>query len=125
MAEIHISTMCRQVEIVLKEYIYLKKSFHENVDKDYAEWFLQDLITNLETLIDMVKALEDDSISYSAHKKITKRMQSLKDFINEEIEMIDKLQNERLLTPIEVDLFKQIKKLRDSKFIKKMESLTR
>jgi len=103
----------------------LKKRFHENVADDYAEWFLQDLVTNLETLIDMVKAVKDPKISYSARKKVTGRMQSLKDFINEEIEMIERLRVERALTPREVGLFKQIKKLRGSKNIKDLEALTR
>lgn len=102
----------------------MKKSFHENVSDNFAEWFIGDLIKNLEMFIDMSRELDTGDLSKSGRRKLIKRLKNLKEVVNEEIDMLGQLQDERNLTSQERSLFKKIKKLRDSGHIKRLENLT-
>lgn len=101
------------------------KKFHENVNDDYSEWFVGDLVENLLMFIDMIKALDEDDLSKSGRKKMVRRLKKLKAVINEEIDMIGELQDERDLTNVEKLLFAQIKILRGSNQIKTLENATK
>lgn len=103
----------------------MRKSFHENVGDNYAEWFITDLIKNLEMFIDMSQMLNGEDMSKSGRKKLVKRLKGLKAVINEEIDMLGALQDERTLSKAEKRLFNEVKKLRSSGHIKRLENLTR
>ena len=98
-----------------------KKVFHENVDDTFAEWFLIDLADNLRMFIEMVVELEQGTLTKSGRKKSLKRLKALKAVINEEIDMLGQLQDERELTNAEIVLFMQVKEMRASRFIKSIE----
>lgn len=103
----------------------MRKSFHEKVSDNFAEWFITDLIKNLEMFIDMSRMLNEGDLSKSGRKKLVKRLKGLKAVINEEIDMLGALQDERSLTTAEKELFNEVKKLRRSSHIKRLENLTR
>jgi hypothetical protein len=101
----------------------LSKRFHERVSEDYAEWFLEDLHRNLEMLIEFIIILEDDDIDDEHKESVVIKIQHIRETINEELEMISQLYDERRLTKKEIGLVRKIKKLRFSQKIKSLEDL--
>ena len=94
--------------------------FHENVSDDYIEYFLIDLLKNMELLNDILVCLSKDT-SEQSRIGIERQRQKLIENINEETKMLDELYDFRLITMAEHEIVNKIANLRESDYIKSYE----
>jgi hypothetical protein len=94
--------------------------FHENVKDDFIEYFLWDMLRNVELLDDALIALSKYTTEESMDA-LSKRIDSLIENINEETIMLDDLYDFRMITNTERDIINEIVKIRSSDRIKTYE----
>ena len=97
--------------------------FHTDINDDFVEYFITDLHCNMIRLNDLLVALGKETSERSG-KRLLRDIDLLREVINEEIEMLSKLIDYRLLTEPETKLVKEINKLRKTERIKRFEKIT-
>jgi len=94
--------------------------FHENVNDDFVEYFLHDLLNNMTQFNDMLVVLTKETNDKSRNA-VFKRIDNLKEIINEEVQMLKDLRVFRKLTYAEVEVVNKIADLRESTYIMEYE----
>lgn len=94
--------------------------FHENVNDDFVEYFLHDLLNNMTQFNDMLVVLTKETNDKSRNA-VFKRIDNLKEIINEEVQMLKDLRDFRKLTYAEVEVVNKIADLRESTYIMEYE----
>jgi hypothetical protein len=94
--------------------------FHENVNDDFVEYFLHDLLDSMIQFNDMLVVLTKETNDKSRNA-VFKRIDNLKEIINEEVQMLKDLRVFRKLTYAEVEVVNKIADLRESTYIMEYE----
>jgi len=94
--------------------------FHENVNDDFVEYFLHDLLNCMTQFNDMLVILTKETNDKSRNA-VFKRIDNLKEIINEEVQMLKDLRAFRKLTYAEVEVVNKIADLRESTYIMEYE----
>lgn len=98
--------------------------FHSDVDDDFVEYFLVDLLGNFIQLNDLLIALSKET-SEKSRQAIFKRLSILREVINEEIFMFADLMKFRKLTPAEDKVAAEAENLRQSTYVLEFEKSIR
>jgi hypothetical protein len=94
--------------------------FHSDVENDFVEYFLHDLLINMIQLNDLLVALTKET-SEQSRQAIFKRLADIREIINEEIYMFNQLLNFRKLTTAEEKVADEAEMIRKSTYIVEFE----